>query len=257
MMDETQIYADYGLTNEETSWSKRYQLPPPINMMETHERREKVFVVQGTKMFKAIENCILTYCGPNIKDFQIVDFGCGVGRVALPLFDKYRKPDRCFDVDPSVIEYLRKVIPDASPETIQFTPPMPVESNSVDCLFAVSVWTHLDPSAADTWMQEVIRVLRPGGIALITTASYASLAARKKLGKTWVWNTITDEELREKGMIFHQHPPTPGVTGVYGLASHDPEWLKKEWSAKYMPVIDIVIGGILGQQDINVMRKPA
>ena len=40
------------------------------------------------------------------------------------------------------------------------------------------------------------------------------------------------------------------------MASHDPQWIRENWS-KYMPVVEIVPGGILGMQDINVMRKVA
>jgi SAM-dependent methyltransferase len=186
---------------------------------------------------------------------QILDFGCGVGRVALPCFYKYKKPSSCVDVDPACIAYLQRVIPDAGPQTITFDPPAPFVDETFDCIYAISVWTHLDPETSDRWMKEIIRILKPGGIALITTTNYPGLEARRQLKRDWVWKTVSDDDLRESGTIFHRHGATSGITGIYGNAAHDPEWLRREWSARYMPVVDIVSGGILGVQDINVMKR--
>lgn len=247
---------EYGLSAEDTAWAKNFVLPPAINMMQTHDRREIVFVVQGTRMFQSIEACIGRHASRDIADLDILDFGCGVGRVALPFFHAHRQPTACVDVDAECIAYLKRVIPEAGPTVISFDPPMPFGDQSLDCVYAISVWTHLDPEASDRWMKDVVRVLKPGGIALITTSSYAGLAARRALNKDWVWASVTDADLAKSGTIFHRHGATAGVTGPYGNASHDPEWLRREWSARYMPVVEIISGGILDVQDINVMRKP-
>ena len=244
------------LLNLSSDWASHYPLPPPGNMMEGHADREHVFIKQGTLMAEAIGRCIYKYalCA-NLSDLRILDFGCGVGRVALPLFFNFQKPDYCVDVDPTVIAYLQRVIPDAHPATSSFEPPLPFADNTFDVVYAVSVWTHLTLDSANRWLDEMRRILKPGGLALLTTSNYPVLAQRRahaKLGPMG-WNKISDDDLRSEGFIFRETPPTPG-TGIYGMASHDPAWIHREWS-KHMPVLGIETGAILGVQDINVMQK--
>jgi SAM-dependent methyltransferase len=47
-------------------------------------------------------------------------------------------------------------------------PPMPIDSDSVDLLYAVSVLTHLDATHQAQWLMEWARVLKPGGLAIVT-----------------------------------------------------------------------------------------
>jgi SAM-dependent methyltransferase len=240
------------------AWGSYYQLPSPGNMMEQHDRREKTFVNQGTKMATAIIECIHKYRPiQSLADMKILDFGCGVGRVALPLFYHFQKPDHCVDVDPNVISYLKNTIPGARPKVTAFDPPLPFEADSFDVVYAVSVWTHLEFASGCRWLEEIRRILAPGGLALLTTSNYSVLDIRRKHPKLGPmgWSDISDEDLRREGFIFLRTPSPPG-TGAYGMASHDPEWIKREWS-RFMPVIGVESGAILGAQDINILMKPA
>ena len=241
-------------TEPGSEWAHHYKLPPPMNMMEKRPQREKLFVLQGTRMFSATEACILKYLpGCEIEQLDILDFGCGVGRVALPFFFKYGKPSVCADVDAAVIQYLRDVIPAANPIKTDYSPPLPFADSSFDCIYAISVWTHLPPTAAEAWLHEVTRLLRPKGVAMLTTASYSALTTRRQRAPGW--QTVSDDDLRREGMIFKPTPSPRGVTGTYGMAVHDAEWIRRNWS-KYMPVVGVEVGGILGRQDINVLQKP-
>jgi SAM-dependent methyltransferase len=247
------------LTNWETrsTWARHYTLPPPMNMMENHERREEVFVKQGTLMFDAIESVLLrNFKNRSLHQLEILDFGAGVGRVALPFYFKYRRPSHCVDVDGACIDYLQRVIPGAAPKKIENTPPTRFQNETFDAIYAISVWTHLPLDRADEWMREIIRILKPGGVALITTSNYAGLEVRGKTLKGYGWADVTAEQLSREGAIFKATPAPAGVSGVYGYTSYDPAWLQREWSAKYAPVTEIVTGGILGVQDINVLQKP-
>ena len=238
------------------SWSTHYRLPPPGNMMEAHENRERVFINQGTLMAQAVLDCITKYKpGIPLSDLKVLDFGCGAGRVTLPLYFSVKKPDVCVDVDPAVISYLSEVIPEALPQVSLFNPPLPFPDDTFDVVYAISVWTHLAQDAAKEWLNEIKRILKPGGLALLTTSNYAVLKQRRDhatLGPMG-WNKVSDDDLRRTGYIFLQTPSTPG-TGLYGMASHDPEWVRRTWS-EHMPVVGIEAGAILGVQDINVLQK--
>ena len=243
------------MTEITEDWAAAFTLPEPGNMMENHANREQVFIRQGTRMAATIRTCIETYTGRPITDQRILDFGCGVGRVAMPLYHYFRKPDVCVDVDAAAIRYLRPQIPDAACRVTRFDPPLSFRDRAFDAVFSVSIWTHLNADSAEAWLAEIRRILKPGGYAFLTTSSYTMLQIRRSNMVTAAlgWAEVSDEMLRETGFVFIETPSTRG-TGTYGLASHDPAYIRREWS-RHMEVVDILPGAILGGQDMNVLRK--
>ena len=216
-------------TKLDTSWADSIELPPPGNMRAAGEAGAGVFIRQGTRMFKEIETCIGTYLpGREIEDLSILDLGCGVGRIALPFYHAYRKPSSTCDVDPTAIAYLKSVHPDLDARVSGYEPPTPFASESFDVVYAVSVWTHLPADLQTPWLLEIRRILRPGGLALITTSSYRALASRRTKLKGWA--DVSDEELRSAGFLFKAAGATRGVTGTYGYALHTEEFVRKNWS---------------------------
>lgn len=120
-------------------------------------------------------------------DDRVLDVGCGVGRVALPLtgFLSDRGSYEGFDIVPSWIRWCRRNVTarhprfrftlarirnthyrrsGATPETFRF----PYDDSSFDFAFAISLFTHLGLDAARRYLAEVHRVLRPGGRLVAT-----------------------------------------------------------------------------------------
>ena len=50
----------------------------------------------------------------------------------------------------------------------QLRPPLPLPDGAADIVYAYSVFTHLREPTAIRWLEEIARVLRPGGLALVT-----------------------------------------------------------------------------------------
>lgn len=242
-----------AIATPDTGWSQRFKLPPSGNMMAKGPDAQGVFVRQGTRMFAVIERCILAHGFDRpIPDLSILDFGCGNGRVALPFFDKYHRPSVCADVDPQVIAYLKEAIPGANPIKTGYEPPLPFADQSFDVIYALSVWTHLPAEHQSMWLTEIARILKDDGLALLSTSSYAALASRRRTLPAW--RDVTDIDLKEQGFIFKASPPPRGVTGVYGYAAHDPEWVRRHW-ANWFEVRETKLGAIEGVQDLHVLSK--
>ena len=120
------------------------------------------------------------------QEHRVLDIGCGVGRVALPL-TRYLTSGTYdgFDIVKRWIRWCRRKITSKHPNfrfmhanvynshynrrgiaESQFRFPYP--DAAFDFAFATSVFTHLDPEAARNYLREAQRVLRPNGTLLAT-----------------------------------------------------------------------------------------
>jgi SAM-dependent methyltransferase len=102
--------------------------------------------------------------------YPILDWGCGTGRTALWLqaYEAYRTHYHGCDVDADAIRWLREH-GEPNVEVCQDSPPLPYPDARFGGLFAFSVLTHIRPERHRDWYVELRRVLRPGGIAYVTT----------------------------------------------------------------------------------------
>ena len=98
---------------------------------------------------------------------SILDFGCGAGRV-IRHWAKLSALVHGTDYNPELIrcaQHLRF----AEFRVNGLQPPLGYPSNSFDLVYALSVFTHLDEAGQFAWINELRRVVKPGGYLLITT----------------------------------------------------------------------------------------
>ncbi|MCT7982131.1 class I SAM-dependent methyltransferase [Laspinema sp. A4] len=121
-------------------------------------------------------------------DEAVLDVGCGVGRMAVPLtqYLSDRGSYEGFDIVESGVTWCQSVISPLYPN-FQFqradlynqyynptgtaqanTYRFPYSENCFDFVFLTSVFTHILPDGIDNYLQEIYRVLKPGGRALVT-----------------------------------------------------------------------------------------
>ncbi len=160
---------------------------PPLELQER---------LHGTSGEQALEGAyrlyqeIKTYakdCGLELnQDSKILDFGCAWGR-HLRFFLKDTKPENLFgiDVDRDVLEISREIFPDANFRSVDSSPPSGLPESSFDLIFSNSVFSHLSEEAHLQWLDELAKVLRPGGLLVATTWGRDMLErARDVVGKS-------------------------------------------------------------------------
>jgi SAM-dependent methyltransferase len=106
----------------------------------------------------------------------VLDFGCGVGRVARHWNGLALDLHGC-DVNRQMIEWCRRNLPFGRFDINQLAPPLPYAGDSFGLAYAFSVFTHLPEPLQLEWAREFRRVLRPGGYLLLSTLGeyYADL----------------------------------------------------------------------------------
>jgi SAM-dependent methyltransferase len=101
---------------------------------------------------------------------DVLDFGCGCGRIARWVAPEVVAAGGVFygsDLNRRLIAWCSKHLPGRYlPNRLQ--PPLDLPTGSVDLVYALSVLTHLTEVTTVGWLAEIRRILRPGGIALLT-----------------------------------------------------------------------------------------
>ena len=100
----------------------------------------------------------------------ILDFGCGWGRI-IRFFLKDIHHENIWGVDPveKMVELCRADNRWCKFEQSPYTPPLRFEDNKFDLIYAYSVFSHLDEVSHNAWRNELTRVLKPGGMMIVTT----------------------------------------------------------------------------------------
>jgi SAM-dependent methyltransferase len=198
------------------------------------ERERRAFDNDARASVRALEDAVATL-GHELGDFgRIMDFGCGPGRIMRylgPLAENSQLHG--VDIDPGIIDWCSAHIPFAEFTTGPHEPPLPYPPESFDLIFNHSVFTHLDEHRQDLWLAELQRLLRPGGIALLTVHS------------TRQWNrTLADiagggedadayrDRLERDGIVFLSDDGFIGTTHPdwYHTTFHAPWYIHEHWT---------------------------
>jgi len=132
------------------------------------------FLELGRAGAAAIEETLARH-GIDIARLQnVLDFGCGCGRVLRYFVGRGQMQMHGTDYNPLPIAWCRENLAPARFELNQLAPPLPYPAQTFDLIYALSVFTHLDEPLQEAWLDELRRVCKPGGHILFTLhgASY-------------------------------------------------------------------------------------
>lgn len=160
-----------------------------------------------------------------------LDFGCSSGRVVRVLQTAYPEISwKGCDPNEPAIAWASEVLAGIDFAVSPQEPPLPYADSSLDLAFAISIWSHYSEPAARRWLDEMHRVLRPGGALLLTTHGFHSLAyyAERGLRPQRQLAEIRDA-LYTSGHWFENEFGEHGDHGVvsadWGTAFMSQEWL--------------------------------
>lgn len=72
------------------------------------------------------------------------------------------------DVDASAVEWCRRNLPAARFSVNDPLPPLEYKDGHFDVVYCLSVFTHLNAAMQKLWIEELHRILRPGGVIILT-----------------------------------------------------------------------------------------
>ena len=147
-----------------------YPLPPTwLIFMISGTVNQQWFFDGGRAVAQEIRS-VLDAQGVPLEDAgRMLDFGCGCGRVVrhfAGLSDRVELHGSDYNAD--AIAWCRQALPFASFATNGELPPLDYDDAVFGVAWAMSVFTHFPEHAQLAWRDELHRVVRPGGHALVT-----------------------------------------------------------------------------------------
>lgn len=111
-------------------------------------------------------------------NIKILEWGCGPARVIrhIQSFNGFNRIDRFgTDYNKSSIKWCQENIQDIVFKKNELSPPLDFQDNTFDCIYALSIFTHLSESLHFDWIKELMRVkniLQPTSLIHLLRISY-------------------------------------------------------------------------------------
>lgn len=181
---------------------------------------------------------------------SLLDFGCGCGRVIRHWPGLTDARLHGSDYNPYLVDWCSNNLPVGEFSVNGLEPPLPFDDDSFDLVYSLSIFTHLDESLQVPWMEEMIRVTKPGGVFVLTFHGRSRLEHVDKFENS-------EEIVRafEAGELVVWRGEQAGGSGC---AAWHPQAYVYEVLARDVEVIDYSPSGALDiRQDAVLFRKPA
>lgn len=184
---------------------------------------------------------------------KILDFGCGFGRLTR-FFLKDAPGENIFAADctKDFINICQDTFPVSCIPPDNFLlntplPPLDLPSGTFDLVTAYSVFTHLAEHAATAWLDEMHRILKPGGVLVITLRQKSFLEQSSQLSRLSslshyeqvMYDAFGDFPLHIQRYVrgeYLYHPSGGGndlSSEFYGDTVVPPVYVRKNWLERF------------------------
>lgn len=145
------------------------KLPPDYLIYESFQINYQKYYTESVDSAKWVADHFKKYI--ELKDKNILDWGCGPGRVIRHLPDVIGNGCRYFGTDYNArsIDWCSENLPEISFNKNSLNASLPYSNDFFDAIYGISIFTHLSEHLHYEWYNELNRILKPGGIMFLTT----------------------------------------------------------------------------------------
>ena len=262
MSGDLATWLKFNLEAMETPEGRAQLAPfPPAELMQitTGLTDPLHFAQHGVNFLEQLELASETH----LADFKsILDFGCGVGRLAR-LFKGFKGQYTGVDVDSKTVAWIRGALPHVSAYLSTPREALPFANASFDCAISISVFTHMTEADQRLYLSELQRVVQPGGTLLLTV--HGKRALHRALTEDFVFNLVwcPRDELEEAQVTLDSGSGYKFIRQLghlttdhydYGITFIGAEYINSVWS-EYFDVVNVREGALYDFQDIVTLRR--
>lgn len=242
------------------------QIETPIPELPGEDLRWRVAGTQKADWFwksggMSVANIstMLAIAGTTFADYRrSLEFGCGCGRILLHMKEIAEKSELYgVDIDGESVAWARQHVPWAKLSVNDGMPPLAFPDGHFDLVFNHSVFSHLDENYQDAWLEELMRVTKPGAALVLSVAGDDPFAGFVKS-----WRDVGAdpahliEQFRTRGILFIENDGWVGgpFPDFYHSTFHAPWYVFEHWG-RFFDVKAYVPRGSLNFQDYVLLRR--
>ena len=219
------------------------------------------YIISGVTIAYQIHSIANEFLGQR-EDITVLDWGVGCGRIAVPLKRGFMSAATVIgrDVDKVNVEWCKANLPDIEVDICDFYPPLDLQSSSVDLIYGISVMNHLTEGAQFAWLKDLRRVLKSGGICILTTCGEYSMAWGSINDQSWlsIQDPFIHERLGTLGIsdaIIDRGPLGESLVSHYYRGTYQTRRQVEDMWSKYMNIAAYYPAGVGSLLDIVVLKK--
>ena len=170
------------------------------------------------------------------RDTKVLDFGTGFGRIArFFLREVARRNLHGVDVVPNLVQACRETFGSDTFDVIEQRGTLPHADGTFDLVFANSVFSHLTEELNLAWFAQIMRTLRPGGLAALTIIDAGKFERFVKVGGPYFESLRIDPDAARpaigRGEMLWFTTSRKGPLEGYGYAVVPQAWVRANWRA--------------------------
>lgn len=225
---------------------------PPSDLMKrvTGSDSRSFFCASSFQSFRDLWDVVCSWREPGSIRVML-DWGCGCGRVVNTFrsLSGVRGIHGC-DIDAEAIGWCRQNFSDVQFSVNPALPPTTYPDSAFDLVIGNSVLTHLTKNLQLLWLDEMRRILAPGGLCLASVlGDFATSFSRPDARVRYI---LTRDGLFDEWKDASLEGVAP--EGYYRDTLQTQAYTRNAYE-KYFEILDYVEGGWLKFQDLVVMRK--
>jgi SAM-dependent methyltransferase len=231
-------------------------IPGPVHrndlMLDRSSAESRQYYVETALDAVALVRDALRDAGGDLARAEVLDFGCGHGRVVRHFAQAAGSISAC-DLDHEGVRFCARRL--GARPILGHTDLSLVRLATYDAIWVGSVLTHLPVATGRDVLHLLAAHLRPGGVLVVTTASERTL---EQYLETMEWLAPAAEGIRAEldgdGATYITYPQNPD--GSYGLTFHTDGWLDASLAPTGVEPL-WHRADAWGIQDVHAWRRPS
>jgi SAM-dependent methyltransferase len=249
-VDESALIATLRRSPEESAIA----IPPADIRYRVVSERLSAFdyLRVGVVAKTSIEHALST-AGITIDDVRtVLDWGCGCCRIMRHWAPQFGSTSFTgTDIDTAMIEWDRANVAGVRFAVNGAKPPLPCRDGEFELVYGVSVFTHLDESMQAAWLDELHRVLAPGGVLVLSTHGPSVFEQHRES-----FSAAEVAAFTERGFVYVRNIADGVLPDWYQTSFQTRAHVERTFGRRF-DVVDHLDRGMADFQDLVICRKPA